>query len=231
MLSGNLKRNAPFLFAWRYPSFPGESHHALQPARQYRPVRFRTLPRHHDLRRRRRECPMGPDRQPRPEGRQRDRRPLDRRRRQFHRHGRRLFLRPVRATARPVAEGPRRQALGRRHRHQGAWRDGAGPNDRGASRGHIMDSVDGSLERLQLDHIDLYQIHGTDTVTPIDETLRALDDLVARARSATSASPTGRPGASPRRWASPTARATPASRPCRPTTPSPAATSSARSCR
>lgn len=54
------------------------------------------------------------------------------------------------------------------------------PNDRGASRGHIMDSVEKSLERLQVDHIDLYQIHGTDTVTPIDETLRALDDLVSR---------------------------------------------------
>jgi aryl-alcohol dehydrogenase-like predicted oxidoreductase len=54
------------------------------------------------------------------------------------------------------------------------------PNDRGASRGHIMDSVEQSLERLQMDHIDLYQIHGTDTVTPIDETLRALDDLVSR---------------------------------------------------
>ena len=55
---------------------------------------------------------------------------------------------------------------------------GPGPNDRGASRGHIMDSVSASLERLQTDHIDLYQIHGNDTVTPIDETLRALDDLV-----------------------------------------------------
>ncbi len=54
---------------------------------------------------------------------------------------------------------------------------GTGPNDRGASRGHIMDSVHASLERLQTDHIDLYQIHGNDTVTPIDETLRALDDL------------------------------------------------------
>jgi aryl-alcohol dehydrogenase-like predicted oxidoreductase len=52
------------------------------------------------------------------------------------------------------------------------------PNDRGASRGHIMDSVQASLERLGTDHIDLYQIHGTDTVTPIDETLRALDDCV-----------------------------------------------------
>ncbi len=56
---------------------------------------------------------------------------------------------------------------------------GDGPNQRGSSRGHIMDSVEGSLERLQLDHIDLYQLHGTDTLTPIDETLRALDDLVA----------------------------------------------------
>ena len=54
---------------------------------------------------------------------------------------------------------------------------GPGPNDRGASRGHIMDSVLGSLERLQTDHIDLYQIHGNDSVTPIEETLRALDDL------------------------------------------------------
>jgi aryl-alcohol dehydrogenase-like predicted oxidoreductase len=54
------------------------------------------------------------------------------------------------------------------------------PNDRGASRGHIMDSVEQSLERLQMDHIDLYQIHAVDLVTPIEETLRALDDLVSR---------------------------------------------------
>ncbi len=52
---------------------------------------------------------------------------------------------------------------------------GEGPNDRGASRGHIMDSVRTSLDRLQTDHIDLYQIHGTDPVTPLDETIRALD--------------------------------------------------------
>jgi aryl-alcohol dehydrogenase-like predicted oxidoreductase len=55
---------------------------------------------------------------------------------------------------------------------------GNGPNDRGASRAHIMGSVHGSLERLGLDYIDLYQIHANDAVTPIDETLRALDDLV-----------------------------------------------------
>jgi len=57
---------------------------------------------------------------------------------------------------------------------------GPGPNARGASRGHIMDSVHGSLERLQTDHIDLYQIHGNDSVTPVEETLRALDDLVSQ---------------------------------------------------
>jgi aryl-alcohol dehydrogenase-like predicted oxidoreductase len=52
------------------------------------------------------------------------------------------------------------------------------PNDRGASRGHIMDAVAQSLERLQTDHIDLYQVHNSDPITPIEETLRALDDLV-----------------------------------------------------
>ncbi len=59
-------------------------------------------------------------------------------------------------------------------------RMGSGPNDIGASRGHIMDAVARSLERLQTDHIDLYQIHATDPVTPVEETMRALDDLVAR---------------------------------------------------
>lgn len=55
---------------------------------------------------------------------------------------------------------------------------GTGPNDRGASRGHIMDAVKASLKRLGTDYVDLYQIHGFDRVTPIEETLRALDDLV-----------------------------------------------------
>jgi len=55
---------------------------------------------------------------------------------------------------------------------------GPGPNARGASRGHIMDGVKASLKRLQLDHIDLYQIHGFDPATPIEQTVRALDQLV-----------------------------------------------------
>ena len=53
-----------------------------------------------------------------------------------------------------------------------------GSNGRGASRGHIMDGVQASLKRLQLTHIDLYQIHGFDPATPIEETVRALDQLV-----------------------------------------------------
>lgn len=55
---------------------------------------------------------------------------------------------------------------------------GPGPNDRGASRGHIMDAVKASLKRLGTDYIDLYQIHGFDALTPVEETVRALDDLV-----------------------------------------------------
>ena len=59
-------------------------------------------------------------------------------------------------------------------------RMGPGPNNIGASRGHIMDAVEKSLERLQLDHIDLYQIHAQDLATPAEEVMRALDDLVSR---------------------------------------------------
>jgi len=55
---------------------------------------------------------------------------------------------------------------------------GKGPNDRGASRGHIMDAVKESLKRLGTDYIDLYQMHSFDRITPIEETVRALDDLV-----------------------------------------------------
>ncbi len=55
---------------------------------------------------------------------------------------------------------------------------GKGVNQVGLSRGHILSSVDQSLQRLGLDYIDLYQIHGYDPVTPIEETVRALDDVV-----------------------------------------------------
>lgn len=53
-----------------------------------------------------------------------------------------------------------------------------GANSRGTSRYHILEGVKASLSRLQLDHIDLYQIHGFDPATPIEETMRALDTLV-----------------------------------------------------
>jgi aryl-alcohol dehydrogenase-like predicted oxidoreductase len=55
---------------------------------------------------------------------------------------------------------------------------GEGPNARGASRGHIMSECKASLRRLQTDYIDLYQIHGFDPATPIEETLEALNTLV-----------------------------------------------------
>ncbi len=55
---------------------------------------------------------------------------------------------------------------------------GEGPNEGGGSRHHIMSAVDASLRRLNTDYIDLYQIHSPDPMTPIEETLRALDDLV-----------------------------------------------------
>ena len=55
---------------------------------------------------------------------------------------------------------------------------GDGPNSVGASRKHILDQIEGSLRRLRTDHVDLYQIHFPDPATPIDETLRTLDDLV-----------------------------------------------------
>jgi 1-deoxyxylulose-5-phosphate synthase len=52
------------------------------------------------------------------------------------------------------------------------------PNDRGLSRKHVMSSIDASLRRLGTDYVDLYQIHRWDAATPIEETLRALDDIV-----------------------------------------------------
>ena len=53
-----------------------------------------------------------------------------------------------------------------------------GPNGRGASRGHLIDACDASLKRLGLDHIDLYQLHGFDLETPLEEQMEALDSLV-----------------------------------------------------
>jgi 1-deoxyxylulose-5-phosphate synthase len=55
---------------------------------------------------------------------------------------------------------------------------GEGPNESGSSRQHIMRELEASLRRLRTDYIDLYQIHTFDPKTPLDETLRALDDLV-----------------------------------------------------
>lgn len=59
---------------------------------------------------------------------------------------------------------------------------GDGPNDRGLSRYHILRACEDSLRRLQTDHIDLYQLHRADPTLPLDETLRALDDLITQGK-------------------------------------------------
>ena len=62
------------------------------------------------------------------------------------------------------------------------WPTGPGPNDRGLSRKHIMESAHASLRRLQTDYLDLYQAHRYDHETPLEETLRAFDDLVRQGK-------------------------------------------------
>ena len=58
------------------------------------------------------------------------------------------------------------------------WPTGPGPNDRGLSRKHVLESIDGSLRRLQTDHVDLYQAHRYDHETPLEETMLAFADVV-----------------------------------------------------
>jgi aryl-alcohol dehydrogenase-like predicted oxidoreductase len=62
------------------------------------------------------------------------------------------------------------------------WPTGAGQNERGLSRKHVLEACNASLERLQTDHIDLYQAHRFDYETPLEETLRAFDDLVRQGK-------------------------------------------------
>lgn len=62
------------------------------------------------------------------------------------------------------------------------WPTGPGANDRGLSRKHIMESCHASLRRLQTDYVDLYQAHRMDVETPLEETLRAFDDLVRQGK-------------------------------------------------
>jgi aryl-alcohol dehydrogenase-like predicted oxidoreductase len=93
-------------------------------------------------------------------------------------------------TADVYADGQSEEITGRSIRNLGLKRDeivvatkgfgamGEGPNARGASRYHLVEACKASLKRLQLNHVDLYQIHGFDPATPIEETLRALDTLV-----------------------------------------------------
>jgi len=62
------------------------------------------------------------------------------------------------------------------------WPTGPNPNNRGLSRKHVIESLEGSLQRLQTDHVDLLQAHRFDNETPLEETLRAFDDLVRQGK-------------------------------------------------
>ncbi len=97
-------------------------------------------------------------------------------------------------TANIYSEGLSEELTGQSIRNLGLNRDslviatkvrgkmGEGPNDAGLTRKHILQQVEASLKRLQLDYIDLYQIHSFDPLTPLEETIWALDDLVKQGK-------------------------------------------------
>ncbi len=97
-------------------------------------------------------------------------------------------------TANVYSEGISEQLTGTAIRQLGLKRDdlviatkvrgkmGEGPNNIGLSRKHILQQADESLKRMQLDYIDLYQVHGFDALTPLEETLHALDTLVSNGK-------------------------------------------------
>ncbi|MBD3730001.1 MAG: aldo/keto reductase [Sphingomonadales bacterium] len=98
-------------------------------------------------------------------------------------------------TANVYSEGQSEEITGRALKDLGVSRDeyvlatkalgpmGDGINQRGGSAYHVLHQIDASLARLGLDHVDLYQIHGWDSATPIEETLRALEDIVRSGRA------------------------------------------------
>ena len=94
------------------------------------------------------------------------------------------------ATARPRAAPKRSSATGSRASAQSyrlatkcVGQMGPKPWDQGMSRKHILDAIDASLKRLQTDYVDLYQLHGFDPATPIDEALEALDTVVSSGKA------------------------------------------------
>ena len=99
---------------------------------------------------------------------------------QLHRHGRRLQRGALRGDHRALAGGPARHARPARHRHQGSLPDGRRTQRRRPVRAPPARALDASLRRLGVDHIDLYQMHAWDPLTPIEETLRLLRRRGAR---------------------------------------------------
>jgi len=96
-------------------------------------------------------------------------------------------------TADAYAGGRAEEVLGRAlkgERRQGLeiltkvyWPTGPGPNDRSLSRKHILESIDGSLRRLQTDYVDVYQAHRYDYTTPLEETMQAFADVVRQGKA------------------------------------------------
>ncbi|STS90384.1 oxidoreductase, aldo/keto reductase family [Klebsiella variicola] len=85
---------------------------------------------------------------------------------------------------------------------KGRWQTDPNPNALGASRYHIINAVDASLQRLKTDYIDIYHLHGFDPRTALEDTLRTLDALIRAGKIRYIGSPTTRPGSWRRRWGS-----------------------------
>jgi hypothetical protein len=151
--------------------------HAPHTIRPHRLARFQALPRNDEFR----ASMQRAGKHPHPRCRRG-------RRHRLSRYGGRLSLGGDRTTAGRTEEILGRWLKGKRASFVLATKCvgqmGPKPWDQGMSRKHILDAIDASLKRLQTDYVDLYQLHGFDPTTPIDEALEALDTVVKSGKSA-----------------------------------------------